>query len=112
VPVGSVLYMTATVAYSDSPLIEGWGGEEVRKGGGGGRGKSRIQVRVDTKVRNIEHGEVKGTGQFNYTFEVQKDIKVVPQTYSDFMIFLDARRRAKMNEGMEENERGEEGVMG
>jgi len=66
VPVGSVLYMTATVAYSDSPLIEGWGGEDAREGRG--KGKSSIQVRVDTKVRNIEHGEVKGTGQFNYTF--------------------------------------------
>lgn len=58
-------------------------------------GSTRIQVRVDSKIRNIEHGETKPTGQFNYTFEVKKDVKIVPQTYSQFMMYLDARRRAQ-----------------
>lgn len=100
VPVGSVLYLTATVAYTDSSDIP------VRRENAGplwpqsiltskSKGSTRIQVRVDSKIRNIEHGETKPTGQFNYTFEVQKDIKVIPQTYSQFIVYLDARRRAR-----------------
>lgn len=89
VPVGSVLYLTATVAYTDSPLVDS-GDVKVSP-----EGKTRIQVRVDSKVRNIEHGETKPTGQFNYTFEVEKDIKLIPQSYSDYMMYLDARRRAQ-----------------
>ena len=87
VPVGSVLYLTATVAYTDSPLVSD---KEHSPDG-----TTRIQVRVDSKIRNTEHGETKPTGQFNYTFEVKKDIKVVPQTYSQFMMYLDARRRSR-----------------
>jgi len=29
----------------------------------------------------------------DYTFEVPKDIKIIPETYSQFMMYLDARRR-------------------
>ena len=92
VPVGSVLYLTATVAYTDEPAspsgkekVSGVADEEV----------TRVQIRVDSRVRNIEHGETKPTGQFNYTFLVKKDIKVMPRTYSEFMIWVDARRRAR-----------------
>jgi len=88
VPVGSVLYMTATVAYTDSPVIDS---SDMKASP---EGSTRIQVRVDSKIRNIEHGETKPTGQFNYTFEVKKDIKIIPQSYSNFMIYLDARRRS------------------
>jgi acyl-coenzyme A thioesterase 9 len=91
VPVGSVLYLTATVAYTDSPTLAGADGDVKASPDG----STRIQVRVDSKIRNIEHGETKPTGQFNYTFEVQKDVKIVPQTYSQFMMYLDARRRAR-----------------
>ena len=90
VPVGSVLYLTATVAYTDEPPAsiagESTNNAETRS--------TLVQVRVDSKVRNIEHGETKPTGQFNYTFLVEKDIKVMPRTYSEFMIWVDARRRA------------------
>jgi acyl-coenzyme A thioesterase 9 len=89
VPVGSVLYLTATVAYTDSPVVETG---DVKASP---EGSTRIQVRVDSKIRNVEHGETKPTGQFNYTFEVKKDVKIIPQTYSQFMIYLDARRRAQ-----------------
>jgi acyl-coenzyme A thioesterase 9 len=89
VPVGSVLYLTATVAYTDSPLVPS-GDKKVSP-----EGSTRIQIRVDSEIRNVEHGETKPTGQFNYTFEVSKDIKIVPQTYGQFMIYLDARRRAQ-----------------
>lgn len=88
VPVGSVLYLTATVAYTDSPLVSSG---DVKASP---EGSTRIQVRVDSKIRNIEHGETSPTGQFNYTFEVGKDVKIIPQTYSQFMMYLDARRRA------------------
>ena len=105
VPVGSVLYLTATVAYTDPPLVTAAGDQQA--GSGGDRQDSdvtdgpadskytRVQIRIDSKVRNIEHGETKPTGQFNYTFLVEKDIKVMPRTYSEFMVWVDARRRAE-----------------
>ncbi|KAJ9623114.1 hypothetical protein H2203_006050 [Taxawa tesnikishii (nom. ined.)] len=97
VPVGSVLYMTATVAYTDPPLITGDSEEGVDRDVHREDGKrhTRIQIRVETKVRNVEHGETKPTGQFNYTFLVEKDIKVMPRSYSEFMMYIDARRRAR-----------------
>nr|POE85514.1 isoform 3 of acyl-coenzyme a thioesterase 9, mitochondrial [Quercus suber] len=88
VPVGSVLYLTATVVYTDPPLVQD-GLHEARQA----TNQTRVQVRVDSKVRNVEHGETKPTGQFNYTFTVDKDIKVMPRTYSEFMMYVDARRR-------------------
>lgn len=105
VPVGSVLYLTATVAYTDPPLVQpsDISNEQVDDPGGKWNDKdasadsryTRVQIRIDSKVRNIEHGETKPTGQFNYTFLVEKDIKVMPRTYSEFMIWVDARRRAE-----------------
>lgn len=89
VPVGSVLYLTATVVYTDPPVVAGEGDNS------GTPAQTRVQVRVDTKVRDVEHGQAKPTGQFNYTFTVDKDIKVMPRTYSEFMMYVDARRRAK-----------------
>lgn len=118
VPVGSVLYLTATVAYTEvsgpaapSERFSPSAGENYSAGENGvneelngGRKKTRIQVRVDSKIRNIEHGETRPTGQFNYTFEVEKEITVMPQTYRQFMVYLDARRRAKRGDvmGLEE----------
>lgn len=67
-------------------------------------GRTRVQIRVDSKVRNIEHGETKPTGVFNYTFEVGADVKVVPESYGQFMVYLDARRRCLS--GVEEERRG------
>ncbi|KAF2157053.1 Thioesterase/thiol ester dehydrase-isomerase [Myriangium duriaei CBS 260.36] len=88
VPVGSVLYCTATVVYTDPPLVSSASDDKA-----GDNGLTRVQVRVDTKVRNVEHGETKPTGQFNYTFTVPKDVKVMPKSYSEFMMYVDARRR-------------------
>jgi acyl-coenzyme A thioesterase 9 len=97
VPVGSVLYLTATVTFTDA--TEG--------------GRTRIQVRVDSKVRNVEHGETKPTGQFNYSFVIDKDVVVMPRSYTEFMMFVDARRRAKRVAALAgENERDvETGLM-
>ena len=85
VPVGSVLYLATTVAHTDEPSAGSTDNGEV----------TRVQIRVDSKVRNVEHGETKPTGQFNYTFLVKKNIRVMPRTYSEFMIWIDARRRAQ-----------------
>ncbi|KAG9235458.1 mitochondrial putative acyl-coenzyme A thioesterase 9 [Amylocarpus encephaloides] len=120
VPVGSVLYLTATVAYTDSPLLDdvrgSETGKELRDRKLSGEGYSRVQVRVDSKVKSVEHeGESKATGVFNYTFEVKRDIKVVPETYAQFMMFLDARRRCivldKDADVTGEGEQGKGGVM-
>ncbi|OQO02843.1 hypothetical protein B0A48_11126 [Cryoendolithus antarcticus] len=91
VPVGSVLYLTATVVYTDPPLVSSASDDASLSI----PGKTRVQVRVDSKVRNVEHGETKPTGQFNYTFLVDSEIKVMPRTYTEFMMYTDARRRAR-----------------
>ncbi|KAF1833359.1 Thioesterase/thiol ester dehydrase-isomerase [Decorospora gaudefroyi] len=90
VPVGSILYLTATVVYTDPPLI-GAPGEKVDEQ----TDYTRVQIRVDSKVRDVEHGLSKPTGQFNYTFTVPKKIRVMPNTYQEFMMYIDARRRAE-----------------
>jgi acyl-coenzyme A thioesterase 9 len=119
VPVGSVLYLTATLAYTDSPILSSSSPSsssnlETVKESEKEKKKTRIQVRVDSKIRNIEHAETKPTGQFNYTFEVERDIKVIPETYSQFMICLDARRRARMGvlNGQDEGSRDGTGGAG
>lgn len=109
-PVGSVLYQKATVAYTEPASTEDTSSSE-----GNQAGKfTRVQIRIDSKVRDIEHGSTKATGQFNYTFLVEKDIEVVPQTYEEFMIWVDARRRAERVRGSIDGVKGvgEEGGAG
>ncbi|OJJ44730.1 hypothetical protein ASPZODRAFT_71372 [Penicilliopsis zonata CBS 506.65] len=79
VPVGSVLYLRATVSYTE-PL---------------GSKYTKVQVRVDSKVRDVEHATKRSTGMFNYTFLVEKDVQVMPQSYGEFMQWTDARRRVQ-----------------
>lgn len=97
VPVGSVLYLTATVVYTDPPLIEGAsdGASDSTTTTKNGKQLTRVQVRVDSKVRDVEHGQARPTGQFNYTFTVERDLKVMPRTYTEMMMMIDASRRAK-----------------
>ncbi|ORY61599.1 HotDog domain-containing protein [Pseudomassariella vexata] len=96
VPVGSVLYLTATVAYTDPPLLEEDGSEPQQKDAE--KPVTRVHVRVDSKVRDVEHGNAKSTGQFNYTFSVPRDVKVLPHTYQEYMMYIDARRRVKLGD--------------
>ncbi|KAL8849964.1 MAG: hypothetical protein Q9221_005070 [Calogaya cf. arnoldii] len=104
VPVGSVLYLKATVAYTES-AIDGTSNAQsadAKNNNGEKRNEgsaTRVQIRIDSKVRDIEHGSTKPTGQFNYTFLVDRDISVMPQTYEEFMIWVDARRRAERGRG-------------
>ncbi|KAI4172234.1 MAG: hypothetical protein LQ343_003669 [Gyalolechia ehrenbergii] len=95
VPVGSVLYLKATVAYTEAPTTDDEHHPEQSS-----VTTTRVQIRIDSKVRDIEHGSAtKPTGQFNYTFAVEGDIGVMPQTYEEFMIWVDARRRARRVRG-------------
>lgn len=79
VPVGSILYLSAGVSFTEP---------DDQNGG------TKVQVIVTTKVRNVEHGEQKSTGNFFYTFHVENDVSILPQTYSEFMRWVDGRRRA------------------
>ena len=105
VPVGSVLYLKATVAYTDPPLLEEDGSEPQQKDPE--RPMTRVHVRVDSKVRDVEHGNAKSTGQFNYTFSVPKDIKVLPHTYTEHMMYIDARRRVQLGDVQKRQEETE-----
>lgn len=108
---GSVLYLTATVVYTDPPLVLGYGSESETESRKDQNGRTRVQVRVDSKVRDVEHGETKPTGQFNYTFTVDKDVKVLPRTYTEFMMYIDARRRAQqIIETVEQGEADPDGI--
>lgn len=80
VPVGSVLYVSARVTYTEPDS----------------NGGTRIQVMVHTHVRPVEHREQvkKNTGTFFYTFHSGDDVSVLPQSYSEFMQWVAGRRRA------------------
>ncbi|KAK2783676.1 hypothetical protein FQN53_009128 [Emmonsiellopsis sp. PD_33] len=98
VPVGSVLYLKATVSYTDPPLNTPATATTNADGAAADsspRKFTKVQIRVDSKVRDAEHTTKKPTGVFHYTFLVEKDIQVMPQSYSDFMIWVDAKRRAQ-----------------
>ncbi|EPS35719.1 hypothetical protein H072_10865 [Dactylellina haptotyla CBS 200.50] len=79
VPVGGILYLTATVVHT----------EPAPAGG------SRVQVRVDSKVRDIHHSSLRHTGTFTYTFDTEELFQVMPKTYGEFVSYIDARRKAE-----------------
>ncbi|OAX80872.1 hypothetical protein ACJ72_04791 [Emergomyces africanus] len=104
VPVGSVLYLKATVSYTDSAITSpntttttaaAANISSASKDNSSMRKFTKVQVRVDSKVRDAEHTTKKPTGVFHYTFLVEKDVQVMPQSYNDFMIWVDAKRRAQ-----------------
>lgn len=81
VPVGSVLYVSASVSYTEPDPSGG----------------TRIQVMVRTHVRPVEHQdqERKSTGTFFYTFLSSDSVSVLPQSYGEFMRWVAGRRRAE-----------------
>ncbi|KAI1634376.1 HotDog domain-containing protein [Biscogniauxia mediterranea] len=103
VPVGSVLYLVATVVYTDPPVLEDDGSEPPPAAA------TRLHVRVDSKVRDVEHGNAKPTGQFNYTFLVPRDVKVLPHTYQEYMMYIDARRRVRQGDDQDRRTHAETG---
>lgn len=95
VPVGSVLYLTATVAYvqdtKQSIVTTTANGTETSDVPG-----TLIQVRVDSTVRNLDHGTTTDTGQFTYSYFVPvQGLELLPQTYNEMMEYLDGRRKAR-----------------
>ena len=99
VPVGSVLYLTATIAYTSPSVLDDDDAkhkvDEQALEGGKEHAKTRVSVRVDSKVRDVEHGAAKPTGQFHYTFTVDSDVRVLPQSYQENMIYVDGLRRSR-----------------
>lgn len=89
VPVGSVLYLKATVAYTE-PLVRTVDGESSKR-----TPYTKVHVRVDSKVRDVEHATKNPTGVFHYTFLVPNEVQVMPTKYAEYMMWLDARRRAQ-----------------
>jgi acyl-coenzyme A thioesterase 9 len=89
VPVGSVLYLSATVAYTES-LIRTDNQDNINRT----TPYTKVHVRVDSKVRDVEHATKKSTGVFHYTFLVPNEVQVMPTKYAEYMVWLDARRRA------------------
>lgn len=81
--------MKAVVSYTDPPITDGDSKDSNQ------RKFTKVQVRVDSKVRDVEHGSKKPTGAFHYTFLIDRDVQVMPQSYNDYMIWVDARRRAQ-----------------
>lgn len=95
VPVGSVLYLTATVVYIQNTkrtiATETGNGTETCEVPG-----TLVQVRVDSTVRNLDHGTTTDTGQFTYTYFVPvQGLQLLPQTYGEMMEYLEGRRKAQ-----------------
>ncbi|KAJ8097002.1 HotDog domain-containing protein [Lipomyces tetrasporus] len=85
VPVGSVLYLTATVAYT----------QHQPKSATGSPAGTFVQVRVDSTVRDIDHGTAEDSGSFTYTYFVEnKKVSVLPVSYTEAMGYLEGRRNA------------------
>lgn len=79
VPVGSVLYASAGATYTEADP----------------NGGTRVQIMVRTHVRNVENEERKSTGTFFYTFHLERNVEIQPQSYSEFMRWIGGRRRAE-----------------
>ncbi|OWB72680.1 hypothetical protein B5S31_g2399 [[Candida] boidinii] len=123
VPVGSVLFMDASICYTehihekdeDSPsmtnlnsLIPDYDTSANRISSDEHEFLSTpgtlVQVKVDTKIRSLSDDKLKESGTFVYSFYVPRDgsgqfdkpgyCSVLPQTYSEMMDYLEGRRRA------------------
>lgn len=118
VPVGSVLSMSASVSYTehlhdgsdpeagkDSP-INLKAANKIASGPDAflSEAGTLVQVRVDTKIRDLDSPVSKESGCFIYSFFVPRSSypddkphysSVIPQTYSEMMEYLEGRRRAQ-----------------
>jgi acyl-coenzyme A thioesterase 9 len=95
VPVGSVLYLTATVAYIQNTKrrITTQTDHSTETSDVPG---TLIQIRVDSTVRNLDHGTTTDTGQFTYSYFVPvQGLEILPQTYGEMMEYLEGRRKAQ-----------------
>lgn len=91
VPVGSVLHLTALVAYtkpSQRKISKVGGGEELQKG-------TLIQIRVKSVVRGLANDDHKDAGTFTYSFFVEGDAgyRMIPESYEEMMVYLEGKRQ-------------------
>ncbi|KAK9466785.1 HotDog domain-containing protein [Lipomyces arxii] len=85
VPVGSVLYLTAAVVYT----------QYQPKAATGAPAGTFVQVRVDSTVRDITHGNSDDSGSFVYTYFVEhKNVSVMPVSYEEGMRYIEGKRNA------------------
>lgn len=96
VPVGSVLHLTAFVAYTQPSkreirMVEGE--TDVQDG-------MLIQVRVQSVVRGLDKDDHKDAGTFIYSFFVEgkSDYTMIPQSYEEMMIYLEGKRQASQSQ--------------
>lgn len=122
VPVGSVLYMKSTVVYTEhiheGDLAAGKDKDFVHFDTAAtnrlttdpedflSRPGTLIQVKVDTSVRDLNDVKTTPSGSFIYSYFVPRDAteegladpgysSVIPETYSEMIEFVEARRRAQ-----------------
>ncbi|CAN6635939.1 hypothetical protein TRVA0_015S01750 [Trichomonascus vanleenenianus] len=96
VPVGSVLYLTSTVAYTEQTMreIKNADGEYESIAG------TLVQVRVDSTVRDLDYDKYTETGTFTYSYFVRarpdsnQKTQLLPQSYNEMMVYVEGRRRA------------------
>lgn len=119
VPVGSVLYLNATVVYTEfiNGTMNPGTKDEINNNGSTPNTSSKpdvsavpgtlIQVRVDSSVNDLTHGgTTTNTGQFTFSYFVAaspktappgtppKYFSILPQTYAEMMQYLEGRRKA------------------
>lgn len=111
VPVGSVLSMSATVSYTEylqdedieqpMPPFKLHPTNTISKDSNSFLSESGtlVQVKVDTRIKNLDSKNSKESGCFIYSFFVPGSANtvasVVPQTYSEMMNYVEGRRRAQ-----------------
>lgn len=119
VPVGSVLSLTASIAYTehihdgskyveaDSPFdfsLPATNKISPNKDAFLSEPGTLIQVKVDTTIQPLDSPKAKESGTFIYSFFVPKSAiaegkpgfcSVIPQTYSEMMDYVEGRRRAQ-----------------
>lgn len=114
VPVGSVLSMNASVCYTEH--LQDDSGEPAKISPFNLPATNKIsknpsafllesgtlvQVKVDTRINNLDSADSKESGSFIYSFFVPDSstasqiASVVPQTYSEMMDYVEGRRRAQ-----------------
>lgn len=113
VPVGAVLTMEASVAYTEHLQDEGKNSKtrspfdlpptnNISKNPDAFllEPGTLVQVKVDTRIQNLDSSETKESGRFIYSFFVPDSgskvpvASVVPKTYSEMMTYVEGRRRA------------------
>lgn len=91
VPVGAVLYLDATVVFTERSrrvIFDVDTGPQVCEG-------TLVQVRVASTVQNLGHDGNKDAGEFFFSYFVHGNLRsVLPQSYDNMMKYIEGRRRS------------------